>query len=185
MNRFSNDLGAGGRVSGLWRRTRELAACERGQDVAEMAIVLPFLLVIVLGVVEFGTIFGRQHTLTSLGREGANIAARGEPLDAVTVLTLESGTQIELATRGGVVSSRVVIEDGVPVIVEQVPSPGYGGLSRLGGEDDPAPALSQVAGDEGASFYVVEVFLMHESRTPLRRLLGDGVPDTLYSRAVF
>ena len=181
MNRSSTEPRRGGPDSLL----RRLVRCERGQDVAEMAMVLPFLLVVVLGVVEFGTMFGAQHTLTSLGREGANIAARGASLDTVTALMLETGQEIGLATQGGVVSSLVQVIDGEPVVMEQVASEGHEGRSRLGAVADTAVGLDRVRGDEGASFYVVELFYAHEEQTPLRNLLGGGVPDTLYSRAIF
>lgn len=167
------------------RRLRKLAGCERGQDVAEMAMVLPFLLVIVLGVVEFGSIFSAQHTLTSIGREGANMAARGAPLDTVNALVMESGAELQLATHGGAISTRVVVDTSGPVVAEQVASPGYAMVSRVGQVDDVAAGMSPVADDEGASFYVVELFYVHADRTPLRRFLGGSVPDTLYTRAVF
>lgn len=169
----------------LGRRLRALVGCDRGQDVAEMAIVLPFLLVIMLGVVEFGSMFGAQQTLTSIGREGANIAARGASLDTVNALVLESGSEIDLETKGGAISSLIVVQDSVPRIVQQVTSAGYATMSHLGQQGDPAAGLGQVAGDEGASFYVVEVFYAPGDVTPLRRLLGESVPETLYSRAVF
>lgn len=174
--------GPGGRLP---RLLRALVRCERGQDVAEMAIVLPFLMVIALGVVEFGSMFGEQQTLTSIGREGANMAARGTPLDTVNALVLENGSEISLATKGGTISSLVVVQDSVPRIVKQVTSSGYGAMSHLGQQGQPAAGLTQVAADEGASFYVVEVFYVPGDVTPLRRMLGSSVPDTLYSRAIF
>lgn len=164
---------------------RKLARCECGQDLAETAIVLPFLLVIVLGIVEFGSAFGSQHSLTSIGREGASIAARGASLDEVNDLMIESGAEIGLDDKGGAITSRIVVEEGVPMVREQVASRGYNNRSRLGREKKPAAGLSQIAKAEGATFYVVELFLINRDRTPLQRFKGIVVPDTLYSRAVF
>ncbi|MFQ5528800.1 MAG: TadE/TadG family type IV pilus assembly protein [Gemmatimonadota bacterium] len=158
---------------------------DSGQEIAEMALILPFLLLLVLGIVEFGSIFGTSHSLTSLGREGANIAARGAPLDTVNALMLENGSEIDLAGHGGSITSRVVVQDSVPTIQDQVATDGYTDQSRLGRPGQPAEGLTRLAGAEGASFYVVELFYDYDDRTPLRRLLGSTVPEVLYSRAVF
>ena len=152
---------------------------------AEMAIVLPFLLILVLGIVEFGSMFSTSHTLTSLGREGANIAARGASLDTVNALVLENGSEIHLTEFGGVISSQVVVEDSVPTITSQAATEYYGGLSRLGNLNDAARGMESMAGAEGVSFRVVEIFYVPNRRTPLRALMNATVPDTLYSRAVF
>ncbi len=173
------------RVRGAIRAFRRIIRDESGQELVEMAMVLPFLLVVVLGIVEFGSMFGTQHTLTSLGREGANIAARGAPLDTVNALMLENGAEIDLAGHGGSIVSRVVVEDSVPTITEQVATGVYAGQSRIGNPGQPATGLDQLEGSEGASFYVVELFYVYDDRTPLGRAFGTIVPDMLYSRAIF
>ena len=176
------------RVRGVTRafhRSRRIIRDESGQELVEMAIVLPILLVVVLGIVEFGSMFGTQHTLTSLGREGANIAARGAPLDTVNALMLENGAGIDLAGHGGSIVSRVVVEDSVPTIAEQVATGDYAGQSRMGNPGQPATGLDQLVGAEGVSFYVVELIYVYDDRTPLARAFGNFVPDVLYSRAIF
>ncbi len=47
---------------------------DRGQSVLEMALVLPFFLVIVMGVIDFGWAFRDYITLTNSAREGARYA---------------------------------------------------------------------------------------------------------------
>ncbi|MFQ5528797.1 MAG: TadE/TadG family type IV pilus assembly protein [Gemmatimonadota bacterium] len=167
------------------RVVRRILRDESGQDLAETAIILPFLLVLALGVVEFGSVFGTSHTLTSLGREGANIAARGAPLDTVNALMLENGAEINLMSHGGSITSRIVVQDSVPTIAAQGATDTYAGRSRLGNPGEPAAGLSSLAGAEGASFYVVELFYVYDDRTPLGSILKTSVPDTLYTRAVF
>ena len=167
------------------RLFRRILRDESGQELAETAMILPFLLVVALGIVEFGSMFSTSHTLTSLGREGANIAARGVPLDTVNVLMLENGREIGLASHGGSIASRVVVVDGVPTIQDQGTTDTYAGRSRLGSIGEPAAGLDRLAGAEGASFYVVELFYVYDDRTPLGPILTTTVPDTLYSRAIF
>jgi len=43
----------------------------RGQAIVELAILLPVLLLILLGILEFGRIFSTYITITHASREGA------------------------------------------------------------------------------------------------------------------
>lgn len=48
---------------------------ERGAVAVEMAILLPLLLLILIGTMEFGRVFNVQNSLTQAAREGARHAA--------------------------------------------------------------------------------------------------------------
>lgn len=59
-----------------WRR----AGGERGNTIVEMALVLPILVLLVFGVVEFGRAYNAQATLTHAAREGVRVLAlTGDP----------------------------------------------------------------------------------------------------------
>ena len=47
---------------------------ERGAELIEFALVLPLLLLLVLGIVDFGFLFQRLEVVTNAAREGARIA---------------------------------------------------------------------------------------------------------------
>lgn len=47
---------------------------EQGAQLVEFALVLPLLLLVVLGIAEFGFIFMRYEVVTNAAREGARIA---------------------------------------------------------------------------------------------------------------
>ena len=47
---------------------------ERGAELIEMALVLPLLLLVIVGIVDFGFLFSRYEVLTNAAREGARIA---------------------------------------------------------------------------------------------------------------
>ena len=48
---------------------------ERGQTMAELALVLPVLLVLLLGIAQFGVAFNNYISLTDAVRAGARVAA--------------------------------------------------------------------------------------------------------------
>jgi Flp pilus assembly protein TadG len=47
---------------------------ERGQAIVELALTLPLLLLIVLGIFDFGLMFQRFEVVTNAAREGARVA---------------------------------------------------------------------------------------------------------------
>lgn len=54
--------------------TRARWRSERGAELIEMAIALPLLLLVVLGIVDFGFLFQRYLVLTNAAMEGARVA---------------------------------------------------------------------------------------------------------------
>jgi Flp pilus assembly protein TadG len=83
--------GAGGRL----RR-------EDGQAMVEFAIVLPLLLLLVTGMIQFGLLFNKYITLTDAARNGAQTLAIGrglsDPCDAAVLQTLQSGSTTGLTS---------------------------------------------------------------------------------------
>src|SRR5205823_5542200 len=53
---------------------RAIKTDENGQTMVELAIVLPVLLVLLMGIVQFGVAFNNYLTLTDAGRAGARKA---------------------------------------------------------------------------------------------------------------
>jgi Flp pilus assembly protein TadG len=56
------------------RLFRRLTVNERGAALVELAIVTPVLLLLVMGIIEFGWIFNGFITITGAAREGARVA---------------------------------------------------------------------------------------------------------------
>ena len=56
------------------RPRRGLLACERGAELVEFALVFPMLLLVMVGIMDFGFLFQRYEVLTAAAREGARIA---------------------------------------------------------------------------------------------------------------
>lgn len=59
----------------LLRRLRRLWHNEKGQSLVEMAVVLPVLLLILCGILDFGWIMGNQLVAENGCREGARLGA--------------------------------------------------------------------------------------------------------------
>ncbi len=162
-----------------------LVRSQQGQDLVELTILIPLLLIFVFGIIEFGSLMDSQQAMTHLSREGANIASRGAPLDEVLTVTLDNGRELRLQERGGVVVSRILVYDEGPQVEEQVSSPGYAEASRMGGLGDPVGVIAEVDLDEGSNVYVVEIFYERPTITPLMAFFDGTIPEVMYDRAIF
>ena len=56
---------------------------KRGAALVEFAIVVPLLLLIVLGIIEFGVMMLHQLTLVQIAREGSRHASLGRPVTQI------------------------------------------------------------------------------------------------------
>jgi len=59
----------------------------KGQSVVEMAVMLPILLIIVVGLVEIGAVLFTQMTVTNAAREGARFGVAGATDNDITIVT--------------------------------------------------------------------------------------------------
>ena len=53
---------------------KHLIKSERGQSIVEFALVLPILLILLCGIIDFGWLYYNQITLNNAAREGARYA---------------------------------------------------------------------------------------------------------------
>ena len=89
----------------------------RGQAVVEFALVLPLLLLLVLGAIEFGRVLLRLHLLTTASREGARVGSLPNNLEA----DIEDKVQDILEAAGlesGSWSVQTVVRDPDGVLVD-------------------------------------------------------------------
>jgi len=170
---------AGGTVrSGLLR-------CESGQAFVELAFVIPLVLLLVCGIIEVGRIIETTQILSSLSREGANLASRGATMEEALNVTRSNQLASGLGTEGGAIVSELLVEDGVPRVSAQIASVGLGLGSRVALLDSVANAYTGAGLSDGNRYYVVEMFVPHEPITPLRVIIDNLVPETLYDRSLF
>jgi hypothetical protein len=185
---------------------------ERGQSMVEMAIVLPLLIVVVLGVVEVSYALMDQHVVTKLTREGSNLISRDTTLpDAAVVLKSMSGRPVNFDTHSKVVFSVIrkgatsgTANFGQDILYQRLEYGALGATSVLqtkGGAVFGPPDYQATNADSntglqlnglpaglvvgsGSMVYVTEVWTKHELITPFDKF-GVKVPDILYSIAYF
>lgn len=82
---------------------------QRGQTMAEFAIVLPVLVVLLFGVIQFGIAFNNYLALTDAVRAGARAAAvsrqASDPVGTATAAVRSSATDLNQSKLGISVSS--------------------------------------------------------------------------------
>jgi len=66
-----------------WRPSSGRKARDRGATAVEFALVLPLLLLLVCGIIDFGRALNAQITLTQAAREGARLGALGYSSTAI------------------------------------------------------------------------------------------------------
>ena len=87
---------------------------QQGAVAVEFAFVLPLLIVLLVGIMEFGLILYNQQVITNACREGARagIVARSPRLDSTAIATVVNDyTQAHLVTFGNATAAATVIDN--------------------------------------------------------------------------
>jgi Flp pilus assembly protein TadG len=105
-------LGVTARETPAASRGRHKGHVERGAAAVEMALVMPLLILMVMGIIDFGRIFNGEIQLSQAAREGARVAALG--FSAANVATRTSAALNNPAFQGGTpaIDVRVVTGSG-------------------------------------------------------------------------
>jgi hypothetical protein len=186
----------------------------RGQTMIEFALVLPLAMLIVLGVVEVGTVLLDEHVVTRLSREGSNLISRDTTLQtAAAVLTSMSARPVDFsngskviftvlkkgATTGTANYDKLVVYQraefgsfsGTAPSKVQSPGGAFGGPPDYKAANSDSDAGLRVTGvpanlvtAPGGMIYITEIFTTRSRITPLQNF-GVTVPNVLYSIAYF
>ena len=91
---------------------------ERGSAAVEFAIVLPVLLMLVMGIIEFGHAYNAQLTLTQAAREGVRVMAiSNDPAKARSATKMAATSLFSSITDGHVVISPAACTPGTQASV--------------------------------------------------------------------
>ena len=91
---------------------------DRGANLVEFALVMPFLLILLFGIVEFAWVFATNLDVKHGAREGARITAVAEPAVGNATLALEICSRMDIA--GSAPTSITWVSDGTPAVGEGV-----------------------------------------------------------------
>jgi Flp pilus assembly protein TadG len=183
---------------------------ERGQALVEFAIVLPLLLLLILGVIEFSYAMYAKHVLIKMAREGSNLISRNTSLvDAGTVMRSMANAPVDLNSTHSLMIFSVIrlgstTNVGKPVLYKRRQLGTLAGhtsiLSTSGtcnfvSSNDYANSADDnclIAGGlptgvvipNSGQIYMTEVFNTHNFLTPAGNF-GINAPNTLYANAYF
>jgi Flp pilus assembly protein TadG len=189
-----------------WRR-------DAGQSLIEMALVLPLLVVLALGVCEASYALLDQHIVTKLSREGSNLISRDVTMDAAAEAMQSMSTRPvdfdtssrmiftvlkKVATTGSTNYDRVIVyqRHAVGALAADSKLTMAGPATFGAAPNYQAPnsdnntnlRVTNVPADlvlvRGGLMYVTEIYTRHRLITPLDGF-GITMPDTLYSIAYF
>lgn len=184
-----------------------------GQSLVEFAIILPFTVVLVLGVIELGYALLDQHVVAKLTREGSNLISRDTaPGNAALALKGMATRPVNFASNSRVIFSVVrrggttgTTNFGKDILYQRYAYGSGSGASVLttagSGSFGPGPEYQANNADGDASLqvtnlpaglivsndamvYITEIYTAHPLITPFDKF-GINVPTTLYSIAYF
>jgi Flp pilus assembly protein TadG len=191
------------------RRLRD----QSGQSVAEMAMILPLIVTLSLGIIEIGYALMDQHVVAKMSREGSNLISRDASIQfAFTALQSMRTGNIDFTSTSKVIFTVVKQPTSGTNVGVNVVAARYTGGAAVGGgsaitcsgcsgnlgsapdyqapDPDNTSSLRVTAGvpagsiGPGGYLYITEIFSSHPLITPFDRL-GFAVPTSLYSIAYF
>jgi Flp pilus assembly protein TadG len=92
---------------------RALRRSERGAELIEFAMVFPMMLLVMLGIIDFGFLFQRYEVVTNAAREGARVAI----LPGYSNADVQARVDQYLTSGGLTGTSTVVVGPSEPVAV--------------------------------------------------------------------
>ena len=92
-------------------------AGEKGSELIELAIVMPILLLLLIGIVDFAFLFQRWEAVTNATREGARLASMG---DAYAVADVEARVEDYLAASGLSATPTIAVDLATNEVVNSV-----------------------------------------------------------------
>ena len=99
-------------------RRHRIIKSEKGASAVEFALILPILIILVFGIVEFGIAFNNYITITHAAREGARIAAVDLNNPDLKNIIIERAFPVQITEDDIVISTPEGTDIGDPVEVE-------------------------------------------------------------------
>jgi hypothetical protein len=184
-----------------------------GQTIVEFALLLPFLVVLLLGVIELSYALVDQHVVTRLAREGSNLISRDTAFqDAAAAMRSMASRPVDFdegsklifsvlkrgATTGTSNYDKVILYQRYEVgtlpnrsALTTAGAPTFDGppnYEAVNSDNNTGLQIANMPSDlvavKGGMIYVTEIYTTHTLITPLDAF-GISTPTTLYSIAYF
>jgi hypothetical protein len=202
-----------GEIGTFRKRSFLHARCKsEGQSVVELAMVLPLILLLVLGVIEMGYALYEDHLIIKLAREGSNLISRQSTFTEVeAALQAATSAPVTFDANGKLILSVIKLGTGganldKPIIsqrhflgsltassiIGEPPGTSYYGAPNYAAKDADNDANIRIAGalpngltlTAGQSVYITEIYARHNLITPFDKF-GISLPSSLYASAYF
>jgi TadE-like protein len=182
------------------RSIKRICHSKRGQSLIELTLITPLMLLLVLGVVEVGSVISTYLTLTHTTREGANLTSRGTaPNTALDAIILAAAPTIrnDNQPQWRVIYSRIIQDPTIPCpptpctyIIDTAPDGrivrgSLGQPSQLGNQGDTVntnlAGLDSVAPNQ--VFHAIEVY--YDYGPNVITFVGNAINKIFYERTIF
>jgi hypothetical protein len=171
------------------RRQETPTRRQRGAALAELAVVLPILVTMLLVAIDFGRLVYTTQIMVDLTREAANLVSRGATFDDAFLVTFRRAGEVDVRDKGGVIISEVRrkdFNDPTPWIVNQERRGALAtATSRVGAEGGPARIPDITRLPAGAGIMAVEIVHPFNPLFDATRLHLNFYPEAIYEVAFF
>jgi hypothetical protein len=161
-----------------------------GQALVEFTFVAATLLLLFFGMIDFCRAISVRQVITSLTREGSNLASRNTSLSNSIAAVLAASDPLNMTNNGRIFISVVTNNAGTPWVADQMT---FGGIStnsadsKIGHPGGPAtmPATNPALPEPNQTIYVTEIYYSFQAVTPVGKFLNFALPTPLYDAAYF
>lgn len=162
---------------------------QSGASLAELAVILPVILVLLLGIVDMGRVLYSHQVLNDLSREAANLVSRGSTVDAAFAAASFDEGPVSVSENGIMIVSTIrrrSIDDPTPWVIDQerrgtVSSAG----SRVGAPGRAANVPNLTTLEPGVTVIAVELMHGFEPLFGVDRFGLNFYPESIYEAAFF
>jgi Flp pilus assembly protein TadG len=163
-----------------------------GQALIEFTFVATTLLVMLFGLIDFCRAISIRQEITSLTREGSNLASRNTTLSNTIAAVVASANPLNITNSGRIIVSTVTNNNGTAWVASQMAFGAVtnGAQSKVGSPGGAAkggwiPATTPSLPQRNQTIYVTEIYYSFEAVTPIGKLLNVTLPTRLYDAAYF